>query len=662
MEILGGEFEMSARGTYSSIYNNRPVNYTYGWKYFISDNPYLKLIKLGNISTVGSSGRNGFNTNIEGLQLTNEPIINPVNFQDYDVLGTSEPGNDVELYLDNKLVDHTRVDSTGQYSFSFPLRYGRTRYSVKSYNKKGIISDDNYMLNIPVSILKPGEIRYTLSGGRIPESKKYVIGGIFSTGLTSWMTNSVTIEKHQGYRQYYIIDKLSLNLFNNLNTDLMYFHNEDITTNLSYSFDRYLDLNFAYLKNINKNTNQPGRIKESYTLGLGLPNIFSLPVNLFVAGRRQSQKDVINNQLDARVYATIGPINTQAYYSYNLSESPDIKNIIKQTLQVNLMYSLPSAFRPIMLDMTRLNFTTNYNITSGIISSIVAGLSKNLFGFTDLNLFYSYRPASKTYNFNAGLSMNFMPFRSDSKATLSGEAYSYYEGIRGAIGFDPDDSKFYFQNNRQMRGAGYGSAVIRYFVDSNLDNKCDENEMLLPDVKVRIPQARVRRDNNSPDNIAFNVPSYGRMNVSVDKDSFKNPLWTPTISEFSFISNPNGFKHIDIPCYASGVIEGAVYKNDGKSKKAQPGIKVVVISNDSSNFKQSITCFSDGNFYYMGVPPGNYKAEIDSVQLAKLNLVAEPAFIEFTVKRTTDGDFINDLVFELSQKNAIKSQTNTKEK
>jgi outer membrane protein OmpA-like peptidoglycan-associated protein len=123
----------------------------------------------------------------------------------------------------------------------------------------------------------------------------------------------------------------------------------------------------------------------------------------------------------------------------------------------------------------------------------------------------------------------------------------------------------------------------------------------------------------------------------------------PKTTEFSFIADPNSFKPIDVPCYTAGIIEGSVLKVYGKHKIAQSGIKIHVLSEDKS-WSTEIPVYSDGNFYYMGIPPGNYTAYVDSIQLDILNLYSSPESITFTIKKNLSGDEYSNLNFELTSK------------
>ena len=55
----------------------------------------------------------------------------------------------------------------------------------------------------------------------------------------------------------------------------------------------------------------------------------------------------------------------------------------------------------------------------------------------------------------------------------------------------------------------------------------------------------------------------------------------------------------------------------------------------------------DGYIYYLGLPPGEYVAQLNPKQLKKIKLNPINKTFEFEVKESYYGDIIEDLSFEL---------------
>jgi hypothetical protein len=115
------------------------------------------------------------------------------------------------------------------------------------------------------------------------------------------------------------------------------------------------------------------------------------------------------------------------------------------------------------------------------------------------------------------------------------------------------------------------------------------------------------------------------------------------------ITDPNIYKPIDVPFYATGVLDGSVLMQTGSTLEAVPGIEIHVQS-INGKYKKNIRIFADGSFYQMGVPPGKYIAFVDSTQLSVLGASCDPPFHLFEVKMTAEGDFIEGMKFLLKKR------------
>jgi hypothetical protein len=134
----------------------------------------------------------------------------------------------------------------------------------------------------------------------------------------------------------------------------------------------------------------------------------------------------------------------------------------------------------------------------------------------------------------------------------------------------------------------------------------------------------------------------------------------PKAYSFSTITEPNIYKPIDIPFYASGVIDGSVLMQTGSTLTAIPGIEIHVQSvNDK--YRKDIRVFADGSYYQMGIPPGKYIAYVDSSQLNVLGALSDPSIRSFDVRITADGDYIEGMKFLLMKHQAEKSISTVKD-
>jgi hypothetical protein len=100
--------------------NSAPFNekqQRYLWRYVNNDFAPLRQIMAGKIHAGALSSL--YNPVI-GVQLTNTPTTYRRSFGTYLLSDHTEPGWTVELYVNNVLVDFTKADASGFFSFQVP--------------------------------------------------------------------------------------------------------------------------------------------------------------------------------------------------------------------------------------------------------------------------------------------------------------------------------------------------------------------------------------------------------------------------------------------------------------------------------------------------------------------------------------------------------------
>jgi hypothetical protein len=125
-----------------------------------------------------------------------------------------------------------------------------------------------------------------------------------------------------------------------------------------------------------------------------------------------------------------------------------------------------------------------------------------------------------------------------------------------------------------------------------------------------------------------------------------NSLLMPYFETFSFIADPNSYKPIAVPFYASGVIEGSVLRQIGTEQRPVLGLRLLVQGSDSTAV--SVPVFGDGTFYHFGLRPGRYEVRIDPQQLAALGLAATPEVRSIALRPGREGDVVRSLNFVLT--------------
>lgn len=661
LELLGGDFQIrtlaSLRDNNNLFYNNN-----FEWNYTVMDNSNITNIKVGHLTQnlMRSSILSGININypmILGVQLTNERFEESNLFDNLVFNEKVGPNWQIELYMNNQLFAQTTADGNGIYRLTAPIRYGTTDVSLKYYGLFGEQYETNILYFIPNDFLSPGTFRYTLSGGlNNGIADNYIVDGRSSLGVTDWLTSSVVVQK--------FINNENINYMNSNSVRLGggYQLNFGFTShNQSGIGLRYFEPNIGVYDILySRFDNQSNGILQKIEFTGGLPRIEWLPFALSVRGFHQFSEDTESTSINTYFGTQIFGLSLMANYGYNSIITPNVGKRITETLNGSINIDLGK--KPDWLSFmgpTFITFNLGYDFDYRKVRLINGSINQSFNEKYYLSLSSSYDIITRSTVLFANINLSFDAFRSNSTARLTDEMKTFSHQIQGSVTFDPANFDLSFNNRiNQSNTIGESSVLIRLFLDENMDGKLNENEMIIPNVSLKVEGGRGGRIQATEKGtyIKSLVPNY-KYNSTVILKSIKNPMWKPFYEDFSFITDPNTLKNIDIPCFASSVVEGKVTKTIESKEVGQSGVKIHFINKDGgANF--TIPVFKDGTYYSLDITPGNYDVYIDSLQLSILKRVSYPAKREIKLKTSESGDFISDLNFHLVNVDSVEFYEN----
>jgi outer membrane protein OmpA-like peptidoglycan-associated protein len=649
LEVLGGDLQTNILGGYDERTNTNQSSKFLKWRYFFGDNPYLTQITLGNSPGISNTGPHIIQTTYNGIQVSNDIVTKSTYFTNIIIDDKIDPDWEVELWINKRLYEHKKPDLLGYYRFEIPIQYGNNDVEVRYYGPKGEFITKKDIISIPGSLLKPGEIRYLVGYGIDPRSGSNIYSSRLGTGFTSWLTNSISVEKDVINNKPKIQEHLYARLYETTNMDFDFDPTNSFKASLLSTNYTGISYTLAYTKFL---PNEYGTMPalNSIDATLGYNQLFSLPLSTTMQLQRQQLDDSRAYTMTTNIYANISRYSIIENYRATVNEQNKRFENFYHTLGTEL--SVRTDRMPPLLflfDNSRLRITSDYEISTGRINDINFNMDKMMFGIAQLTLGTGYNFFIKQPFFNLNLVINFSKLRTSSYSNYNPSYGNATQTLEGILGFDSYQRKILFTNPGNQSANSTGATTMRFFIDENGDGVYNKDEFVIPGVNYSISYGVQFDDDKASIKHILDLPAYGRYNIKVNQESFKNPLWMPKTTEFSFIADPNSFKPIDVPCYTAGIIEGSVLKVYGKHKIAQSGIKIHVLSEDKS-WSTEIPVYSDGNFYYMGIPPGNYTAYVDSIQLDILNLYSSPESITFTIKKNLSGDEYSNLNFELTSK------------
>ncbi|MEX0769408.1 MAG: SPOR domain-containing protein [Balneolaceae bacterium] len=650
-ELLGGDFQGNVFGNWSQ--NNQTLrSNNLRWRYGIRDTPVVTRITAGQTTSNGLSP-----APFTGIQITNEPIEPRFMYDDYVFSGTTAPDSEVELYRNNTLIDFRRADEMGNYRFQVPLTYGTSQYNLRMYTPSGQVSEQSTRMQIPFDFIPPGEVNYTLNAGRLDNpllgtvERAYMAKGKIGVGLTNWLSLSGGTEYYDGYHDttptYHAALStrvLSKYLFKFEAAPEEFYR---VNASVVYPSSASVNVNYTHFNRIGGLYN-PSQIESQLRANLFTPfQLGSLP--LFFRWSVNHEQRLNNDQTRYRIdlNTRFGPFNLRFGYRDSQIGRLDWITTPSSRLTATSTFNIRrSANTPSFLQGAFIRMRSNYAPHINRIEDAELQFSRSIFRQGRLQFAAGHNFLGDFQFFRLNFSFDFNRIRTNSTARGSRGNANLTQSIRGSVALDSKNGRVTMSNRQQV---GRSGLAVRMFVDENDNSFYDEGEELLEESAVRIERAGGVVRNVQGITYITQLQPYRQYNLMVNKANIRNPLLVPKIEQFSFVSDPNQFKTIDIPLYMSGVIEGRVQRQQNETLRELSGVRLYLneinLMDENNGHSEELRTFSDGSFYAFEIPPAEYELFIDPSQLDFLNGVSRPEKHEFEVRSLREGDFVDGLDF-----------------
>jgi hypothetical protein len=604
----------------------------YSWRYANNDFRALRQITLGKISTQATSS---IYSPVVGLQLTNTPTTYRRAFGSYILSDHTEPGWIVELYVNNALVNYTKADPSGFFTFEVPLVYGNSQVKLRFYGPWGEERTKERNISVPYNFLPVHELEYTISGGMVEDSSR----SIFSRGSVNYgLSKRITIG---GGVEYLSLVKtgptmpflnIALRLASSLLLSGEYTYGVRFKGILNYSlpssfqfelnYTRYHEgqtaINYNYLEERKVVVSMPVRAKSlSFFLRLTLDQII-LPTTYYT-----TSEFVVSG-------AFLG-IGTN-FTTYALFPNPGTPNVYSN---LSLGFRLPAGFT--------ISPQVQYDYNQQRFISAKCELEKRVFRKLFANISYEQNFISLVFNAQFGLRYDFKAAHAEFLFKQSNNLATFFESARGSIICDTK-SKFVDFNNHI--NVGNGGLVLVSFLDLNQNGIWDKGEPRVSGLTFRVSRGRIEEDRKDTLIRVFDLEPYINCIIELDRNGFENIAWQIHNRTIGVTIEPNTMKMVEIPVTVAGEVSGTVYLKSESGKRGQGRVIVCFYRNDTTLVARTIT-EPGGYFSYLGLSPGSYSVRIDTVQLGKLQMISVPSGIPVSINRSIDGDVVDGLEFVL---------------
>lgn len=641
-ELLGGDLEGSISGSYTrkkSLIYAQDIH----WRYVVDSSKYISSASLGNLTSNGLT-QYGF----RGFQLTNIPVFIRTLFGSYAFNVKTNPNWDVELYQNGQLIGYSKADAFGNVRFSVPLVYGNSFLDMKIYGPSGEFREEQRRIQIPYSFIPKGEINYAINIGKLNSVNNNLVQVNVIAGLTDWLTNKVGIDYLNSpfYNKPVAYNSLSLRIGTSylLNFDAAPAAVYRATFSGVYPSLANFDLTYSsYRQNELYN---PGQLLQSLQMDGYIPFGFA-GGNFGIRSNASIQKYLSGAKTysySANANVGVASMNISLGYQGSLLDYGAGSVATGSAIDASLLYS-PFFSHGVLsfLNGSLASTFLRYNLQRKTIDNIQFQFSRSVFRFFRFQLTMQRDFFNNLTTFSAQVIADLPWTRSTTTVQSQSNQYYYSQNFSGAIGYDSYYNQFLMT---ELGWVGNSATTFRSFVDENGNGKYDKGEEIIKDAPVTLRQASYSQQYSNGLVRDWNLLPYTRYSADVQTSVVRNPLWIPEFTSFSFVTDPNIYKPIDVPFYVGGVVDGMVVGSSGGTERVIPGLSLEIRSS-SGNFNKTVTVFNDGSFYYMGLPPGGYVAYIDSSQLSILNMVSEPQFLSFVIKPTKQGDYVSGLKIRL---------------
>jgi outer membrane protein OmpA-like peptidoglycan-associated protein len=648
-ELLGGDiqgfFSFSNNNT-DTRYENRDIRWRYAF-----DRTDISYLAAGEVYSRGLTGNSFY-----GVQVSNEPIKPRRYFGDYQVQGFAGHDHDVEMFVNGRLVSYMNAGESGYYNFTLPVTYGSALVNIRKYGPSGTYSETSRRVNVPASLLRPGEFTYHADAGwlsRTPGRSGFSTGDFMTQtsagyGLNEHLTLRAGVEYFESSGSPVLFGSASARVFD------QYLFHSDVVPGHFYRFSGNVQYPGFTSVQIAATTWETGSI---YNIGglrnemqgsLFLPLLRNrLPLSLRLSGSRADFGSQTMYQYDSGLIARYRRLNIQAGYRETLFHNNGGTIRQNRMLTSSLFYMFenrPSVPAPLRTLMVRAQM--RYTVQQDRFESITLTIDRRLGRFGRFSTGVERNYTRRGDFFFLSLTFDFPQLRTSGNYRSGRNDYLMNHQVQGSVGYDSGYNRLVLDNRQNV---GQSGAAIRMLItDGNGGGTAATGSSVIPAEAIRFRQTTSSRMHDDGVSRVTHLMPYTRYSIEIITDRIKNPLLIPEFTEFSFVTDPNGFKQIDIPLVMAGEVDGSVTVLDrnGNTSGAN-GLRVVLFEKNRQT-REVLPAYSDGTFYKLGVRPGSYIIYPDSMQLQMLDLTTDPPYIEFDLEALPEGDYAENLHFRLT--------------
>ncbi len=645
-ELLYGEVNVAAN--YYSQYQFGERNLNYLWRWVDNDKKFLRQAQFGKITNESISF---LDAPVVGGSLGNTPTTIRKATGYYLITDRTEPDWNVELYINSVLVDFTKADASGLYQFKVPIVYGYTTLKLKFYGPLGEERTDERTINVPYSVMPKGELEYGLSGGILENQQSDRFGRVaFNYGLARRLTIGGGIEYLSSIAKNPIIPFATLTFqpLPRMTMNAEYAHGVKTRALVNYYIRKDILIEIDYTKFVEGQMATRFNAPEERKIKLSFP----VKIGKIIGFTRTDYTQLVYKSFTYNYYNAV----ISLYYNQFNINSGTILNWTNSE-KANVISDLALSYR--LKNGFTIRPSAQYNFHKGNLNTLKIALEKY---FTHGNIAISYEKnlLFNDHYININLRYDLPGARTNLSVSRSRDTKMTSENIQGSLAFGGGNGYVYSGNNSSV---SKGGLLIYPYLDINNNGIFDKGEPMVKITSVGIMGGKAIYNDKD---LIIRIPDLNAFTsyfIEFRDTDLGNISWRFRRKTYQVLIDPNQFKRIDVPVNVVGEVSGMTYlEKDDKLKglcrvlvrfyrmKGNTGIKardVETQSKDLRNCVAEVLSESDGYFYYMGLPPGEYTVKADPDQLRNLKMICSPEEIRINVRQSQDGDVVDGLNFIL---------------
>ncbi len=633
--LYGGSVELrhQLRNSTGPNSSDMRLSWTRAWP----QRRWFKQLGIGDVRTSGMRART-----IRGFVVTNAPFIRASEFEVEEVFGRLPAGWEVELYESGRLRGYDEVDALGVYRLPIHLKYGQNPYELVLYGPTGEVIRERRTIRVPFSRIPAGQLEYAVAAG----SCRYEpCSGMVSTDLRYGLTNWATVQAGTDYFalhsaedlwQPYAAVSVAPLQFLRVTGEAIY----DGQLRASLGIEPRTSFRFDLSHTVYDETGhlfRAGAFERRRTEG----SLFWQPQGnrskyfLQFVGYHSTGPDLKRNFQRVSATARLGRVRHSIGLRHDFTQQGLVYSDHRTGIDWNADFVFTGGHKWLRTASVR----TGISVDAGDgLSRLRAAVGRQIKRRARIDIGLGWLRnggVSLDVGFNTAISGPRFGTRNhfDNNGGTDGVMF-----MDGSVVVDPDTRTFRLSDGRDLGRAGISGVV---FLDENDNGVQDVGERGLEGVPILV--GGWHEETDATGHFAtWDLLPYEDSFVQVDQIDFDDPRLVPLNTVISVSATPNSFQAVPVPIVIGAEISGYVVL-DGEGI---PGI-AVELRNLTIGRTISVVTFSDGGFYSVSIPPGEYDITVPEEVLERLGAAATA--IQINIPSGQGDKRIEELIVNLER-------------